>query len=163
MGANRRRIRVKMIVSAATFAVLAAAVLIAARMNFPIRKGTSADFWYAVCRVELDGKSRSGLRAYPARDGWLVYGQQHFHGVWLFRVREEEAFADFPEVVKRLEEAGPRPPYFEAGLASWRQKDPERTQPQLLIQEVRTSLLESWKQPNPSVYQFALQREASVD
>jgi hypothetical protein len=163
MDAKRRRIRVKVIVSLAVFVLIAAAVLIAARMNFPIREGTSADFWYAVCRVELDGKTRSATSAYPARDGWLVYGHQHFHGEWLFRVREEEAFADFPEVVKRLEEAGPRPPFIEAGLANWRQKDPQRAQPHLLIQEVRESDLDSWKQRDPSVYQFVLAKEKSVD
>jgi hypothetical protein len=163
MDANRRRIRVKVIVSAAVFALVAAAVLLAAWANFPIRKGNSADFWYAACRVELDGKRRFGMKAYPARDGWLVYGQQHFHGEWLFRLREEDAFADFPDVVKRLEEAGPRPPFIEAGLSSWREKDPECSDPRLLLQEVRAAELESWKRRDPSIHQFILASEQSVD
>jgi hypothetical protein len=167
MDAKRRRIRVKVVVSALVFALIAATVLIAARVNFPLRKGNPADFWYAACRVKLNDNVLDSVipspQAYPARGGWCVYSRPTMHGEPLHRIPEEEAFADFPEVVRRLEEGGNRPPYFATGLARWREKDPDRSQPHVLLEELRAARLNDLLQHNPSIHQYALEREQSVD
>jgi hypothetical protein len=150
MDAKPRRIRLKLSVSAAVYALVVAVVLTVAWVNPVIREGNSHDFWDAACGVFLDGdydeEQRCAFTAFRARDGWLVYAPNGLiNSPALHRVREEEAFADFPEVVKHLDRPERRQSYRELDLSRWREADPEAADPRLFLEEVRAARLQRLK------------------
>jgi hypothetical protein len=167
MDAKPRRIWLKVSVSVAVYALVAAAVLWMARVNPIVREGNSAEFWYAACRIDVDGQPsphRAVFRAYPARDGWLVYEPVPICGGGpLYRVREEEAFADFPEVARLLAKMDDQTEWRTEGLARWRAKDPDAADPRLLLGELRDAKLTYWKRRDQSVYRYVLALEKDVD
>jgi hypothetical protein len=141
------KLRWKLVVLAALVALTSAQVLRWGWRMQPVRRGTAADFWYAACDVELDGREPRprgmfGGRVYPARDGWFLYGQPHFHGEDLYPVPEEEVLAAFPEVREQLDR--PRenvPPFIEAGIRNWAARDPGREDAAALLEEIRSAWL----------------------
>jgi hypothetical protein len=170
-----RRRALKAAVCGAVVLLVCWAVLRAARVNQPIRQGTSAHFWYAVCRVDLNGEGleqRWGFprRPYPLRDGWAIYGCPHMHGEDLWRVREDEVLADFPQVVRQLDQRGNRHEAIETGIRRWLARDAERSRPELFLAEIHAAWVEFYQQLdkkrqgfNYSAYQNHLANEADVD
>ncbi len=72
----------------------------------PVQEGNSADFWRNACGVSADGQtSDGGYSIYQPRDGWFIYYRQSYHGRYLYRVDRAAAAADYPEVLKRVEES----------------------------------------------------------
>jgi len=68
---------------------------------YPVRRGTSAQFWRVATGVDPDGITRPGLGdVYSPGDGWCYYESQGFHGSLLFRVPEEEVTNDLPRMVE---------------------------------------------------------------
>jgi hypothetical protein len=162
-------IRRKVIVSAVVLAAIVASVLLAARLNPLVREGNSADFWYAACGVCLDGNymfRRGGsMKAYPARDGWLVYQPTGYidSPAPVYRIREEEAFKDFPDVVHHLKRADLGDYFRNLDLSRWQENGPDASQPRIFLQEVRSARLASLKQLSTASSQRHLAQERDVD
>ena len=90
-------------------------------------------------------------RRIPNRDGWLVYEPA---GLMCglpprYRVRVEEAFADFPEVVKHLGRPE-RPVRYQVDLKGWRESDPDASDPRHFLREMRAARLAQLKQRDPA-------------
>src|SRR5947209_8445868 len=163
----------------AKMAVLLALVLLVAlglwryepRMR-PIGAGNSRDFWYAACRVQVDPArpSKCACSVYPPRDGWFIYaGSPHggisFHGEVVHRVPASEAMADFPAVVRALEEGQhlALPPSFlrsilDAGHRAWLRVCPERDDAHALIACINAAWHEADRKRDPK-NDYRLRRE----
>lgn len=126
------------IVLGALALVISVSVVAIAIQRAPIQHGNAAGFWYAACRVKLDGwKTRQGTKVYLSRDEWMLYGRSHFHGEDLFKVPLGDAFDAFPLVCEAIDE--PRehgPQYIEAGIAVWKKTNPRHDDPQGLLDAI---------------------------
>jgi hypothetical protein len=126
----------------------------------PVQQGNSADFWHAACGVQVDPARRSYCTGpvYPPREGWFVYDGRDergiaFHGVPSYRVRESEALADFPAVVRALQagqhRSGKRPfagAVVEAGRRAWLAASPEQPDAHALLACIHDAWFEAWRE-----------------
>ena len=87
----------------------------------PVDAGTSAEFWYYACGVELaafEGRARGtvGGRILPETDGWFIYYRQRHHDRPLYRVGPNDVVKDLPQVLAALKIS--RNPDFPEDLAT---------------------------------------------
>lgn len=140
------------------------AVLILSGPMKPVRKGTSKDFWWYACGVNLDDADRDvwgGI--YQPRDGWYIYYEQGIHGQFLHRLPRSEVLADYTEVLRSLDEAAQK----EDAAPNLRRIYPELKQTRTAIEQnpdellalIRNARLEQLKQEDESDYQYFLSTE----
>lgn len=143
------------------------AVIALARPMYPVKNGTSAEFWQAACGVHLRGESDVWAGIYPPRDGWYIYYVQGFHGQFLYRVPRSEAVADYRTVLNKVAEfadnadAKGRARWAYAAFAGHHSEvehDPER-----FLALIREEMLRSIRVKDEEVYYSMVSGEKEFD
>ena len=140
------------------------AVLIFSVFMYPVREGTSEDFWWCACRVNLDGRDRDVFAGiYQPRDGWYVYYEQGIHGQFLYRLPRSEALADYPEVLRSLDEAVQQEDAAPGLCQLYSELEQRRSaieqNPDELLALIRNTRVKKLKQEDESDYRYFLSTE----
>jgi len=141
-----------------------ALVLVFSVFMRPVREGTSEDFWWCACRVDLDGRDRDVFAGfYQPRDGWYIYYEQGIHGQFLYRLPRSEVLADYPEVLRRMVDAASHED-ASPGLCRVREqleknRDVVEQNPDELLALICNVRLELLKQEDDGGYDYCLSAE----
>jgi hypothetical protein len=127
--------KTKLSVLLGIYLCFACAMAYYSRISFPIRPGTSSDFWFGAVGVAPGPVTTPGWGIYQTDDDWFVYYVQGFHGQFLYRVSKADAKADLPEIVKRLDQAklDDVSPFRLEAFREWKRRDPSHSDAELLI------------------------------
>ena len=158
----------KLAVLGAGFLAIAAGLCFFYPLMRPIQEGSSADFWYFACRVDI-GSSKAGCfgGTYPGQDGWFVYYVQGYHGQALYRLKREDALADWPKVLDNLrradQEGNSSNSAFTRMYRSWPLARPGGDSADELPAHVREARLEWAKERGEESYQLMLAEEKGFE
>lgn len=113
--------RGRILAAALAVATTTLATLVAAPPATPIPRGTAAQFWQAAAHVEIEPPTFDAIHAYPARDGFYLFGIWAMHSTPLCCVPEAEVDAALPRVVAALERPpADERPWIRTGFEVWR-------------------------------------------
>lgn len=161
------RLRWKLAIVIAAGALLVAGVLAMARPMFPLNRGTSAEFWRHAAGIDPNPEEQHRIAfaaIHPPRDGVCIYGVQGFHEESLYTVPSDEAFADFPEVIKRLDAIPDSDNHTALAHDVLRRHRAEvENDPVAFLAFVHQAWLDKLKSTRPGVYDYVVKEEKEFD
>jgi hypothetical protein len=135
------------------------ATLVAAPAATPIPRGTAAQFWQAAAHVEIEPPTFDALHAYPARDGFYLFGIWAQHSTPLRCVPEAEVDAALPRVVAALEQLPPdQRTWIPTGFEAWRAEG--RGEAGGLVSAITSAFRATLK---PNLAEYVAWQESNVD
>jgi hypothetical protein len=152
---------VKRAIAGAVVGLLLLAVLLLAKPMAPMKRGTSADFWNHACA--LNARQYRGGGVYTPREGRYVYYDQHLNGQSIFWVPAAEAAADFPSVVRQVQQAADSTnalPLLQWSIATLREDPSAAHDPDKFLMLVRERMLKAMKDYSETLYQYRLDQDA---
>lgn len=161
---KKMKINKKQVIVGSFLLLMIAAVLWYAKLMFPIREGTSEEFWWITCGVNLNGRGEDTIGGmYQPREGWYIYYIQGYHGRFLYRVPRSEAVADYPEVLKRFEKSGRESKSDSKQHRRYLAIEQDRSQiennPEKFLMLIREDLMNQYKSKSEKLYQYGLEAE----
>jgi hypothetical protein len=153
------------IIFGVAFLLPVVAVLVFAKLMYPLHQGTSSNFWKYVCGISLDGKEVKDVGGfYPPRNGLCIYYISTLHDEILFKVPRSEVIQDFPKAIGILK-GSPRTNDF--GVTKWARaalKNPSaETNFDQFLSSARDERLNSFKKKDEHLYQYVLNEEKSFE
>lgn len=143
-----------------------------ARRMYPVKRCTGADFWRAVCGVNVGTNGKDdpdggfGGMLHPRRDGLCIYGEMGFHEEFLHSVPEAEALALFPKVRKELDRQLAQrqaPTTALHAYREWTAHTADTSDAWGLLDQIRAQRIEQWRRQDASMYRYVLQDERAFD
>lgn len=160
----KMKVRKKQIFLVSLLLLELTAVLLFAKMMWPIRDGTSAEFWLKACGVNLDGVEEKTLGGiYLPRDGWYIYYIQGYHEQFLYRVPRSVAVADYLEVFQRIEnatnEVDAALKRYPAYLVIEQNRSQVEKNPEMFLSLIRDEIIMKLKSKDEKRYQYHISQE----
>jgi len=163
----RRLVRPKWIFLGFALLVVNGGLVLFVPKMYPVQRCTGADFWRAVCWVNL-GTTREeyGGQLHPRKDGFCIYGENDLHQEYLHRVPEAEALALLPQVREELDRQlaeRQSPTAILRAYREWKAHMADKSDAWTFLDLIHAERVEQRRRREVPMYRFVLEEDRAFD